>query len=103
LAAIFALGPLLHQLPRMVSSLAEESLTVYAVHVCVLYGSIWNLGLAQRIGARLGYAETLGWIALLVVAMSLLSWGWSWSKKQHPPRSRVARTAVALALAYRLL
>ena len=103
LAAIFALGPFLRPLPRMVSSLAQESLTVYAVHVCVLYGSIWNLGLAQRIGPRLGYAETLGWIALLMVSMSLLAWGWSWSKKNQPPRSRVARAAIALALVYRLL
>lgn len=103
LAAIFAVGRFLRQLPRMVSSLAEESLTVYAVHLCVLYGSIWNLGLEQRIGPRLGTAETLGWIALLVVSMSFLAWGWSWSKKNQPPQSRVARAAVALALAYRLL
>jgi len=103
LAAVFALGPRLRQLPRMVSSLAEESLTVYAVHLCVLYGSIWNLGLAQRIGPRLGTAETLGWIALLVVSMLFLAWGWNWSKKNQPPQSRIARAAVALALAYRLL
>jgi acyltransferase len=103
LAAIFAVGPFLRRLPRVVSSLAQESLTVYAVHLCVLYGSIWNLGLAQRIGPGLGAAETLGWIALLVVSMSLLAWGWNWSKKNQPPQSRVARAAVALALAYCLL
>ncbi len=103
LAAIFAVGPFLRRLPRMASSLAQESLTVYAVHLCVLYGSIWNLGLAQRIGPRLGHAETVGWIALLVVSMSFLAWGWNWSKKNQPPQSRVARAAVALALAYSLL
>ncbi len=103
LSAICAVAGFLRRLPPVVSALAQESLSVYAVHVCILYGSIWNLGLAQRIGAQLSVAQTLGWMAVMLVTMCVLARGWNWAKKAHPPRSRLARAAFALALAYRLL
>jgi uncharacterized membrane protein len=81
--------------------LAQESLLIYFVHVCILYGSIWNLGLRQWIGPTLAPLPTLGWICLLVVAMMLLGWTWSWFKRAEPRRSYVLRFAVLiLAIAH---
>lgn len=103
LAGVFAAARLFTRLPRVVSALAEESLSIYLVHVCVLYGSVWNQGLAQRIGPRLGWPETLGWIAALLLSMSLLALSWNWAKRRQPPASRVLRATFALVLAYLLL
>ena len=49
-SCLIILGILAHasryivQLPRVFGALAQESLVVYFVHLCVVYGSIWNRG-----------------------------------------------------------
>lgn len=103
LAGGFAAARLLTRLPRVVSAVAEESLSVYLVHVCLLYGSVWNLGLAQRIGPRLGWPETLGWILLLWLSMALLALSWNWVKKKQARTTYALRVALAFLLAFYLL
>ena len=81
--------------------LAQESLLIYFVHVCILYGSIWNPGLRQWIGPTLAPLPTLGWICLLLLAMVLLGWTWNWFKRAEPRRSYLLRFAVlVLAIAH---
>jgi uncharacterized membrane protein len=82
-------------------ALAQESLLIYFVHVCILYGSIWNVGLRQAVGATLGPLPTLGGIVLLVLAMTLLAWTWNWLKRAEPRRSYLLRFAVVLLAVYR--
>jgi uncharacterized membrane protein len=80
-------------------ALAAESLTIYFVHVCILYGSIWNPGLRQAIGSTLTPLPTLGWIVALVLSMMSLGWVWNRIKRTEPRRSYLVRFAVfALAL-----
>ena len=86
--------------PRAVSILSGESLTVYFVHVCILYGSIWNDGLYQAIGPRLGLAETAGWAAILIGSMALLAWLWHACKHASWEMSAAIRTALAVVLVY---
>lgn len=84
-------------------SLAQESLTIYFIHVCLLYGSIWTVGLRQMIGATLTPLPTLGWICVFVASMTALGWTWNWTKRAKPGGSLLIRsTAVALVLAYGL-
>ncbi len=85
---------------REVRSLAEESLTIYFVHICILYGSLWNAGLRQRMGATLSPLLTFEWIALLLISMVLLGWGWNRFKHAEPTHSHFVRAAIALAIAY---
>jgi uncharacterized membrane protein len=87
-------------LPRLVSVLSRESLTIYFVHVCILYGSIWNDGLFQTIGPRLGLLPTIGWILFLLVAMSGLAWLWHECKRTSSHFSALVRAALVLALFY---
>jgi uncharacterized membrane protein len=90
------------QLPeRPTQYLAQESLTIYFVHICILYGSVWNLGLRQRIGATLPPGATLVTIAALVSSMALLGLSWHWLKRTDPRMSGWIRSAAAvLAIAY---
>jgi uncharacterized membrane protein len=91
------------KLPRKsIQSLAQESLTIYFVHICILYGSLWNQGLRHRIGATLPPLATMGWIWFLVLAMVLWGWTWSWFKRAEPRRSHMVRFAIMLAAAYSL-
>ena len=86
---------------RALRPLAQESLIIYFVHVCILYGSIWNPGMRQVIGATLGPLPTLGWICLLLLSMTLLAWTWNWFKRAEPRRSYLLRFAVlVLAVAH---
>jgi len=54
---------------EVLHALSRESLIIYIVHICILYGSPWNTGLRHRIGPSLGMTATLGCIAALVVSM----------------------------------
>jgi uncharacterized membrane protein len=86
---------------RPTQYLAQESLTIYFVHVCILYGSVWNLGLRQTIGATLSPGPTLLSIAALVSSMALLGFTWHWLKRNEPRTSGWIRSAAAvLAIAY---
>ncbi len=87
-------------MPAIVSILSRESLTVYFVHVCILYGSIWNRGLIQVFGPHLGLTQTLGWVVLLAFSMSLLAWLWHQCKQWSGYLSVAIRAAVAIALVY---
>jgi uncharacterized membrane protein len=91
-------------LPRQpIHSLAKESLTIYFVHICILYGSLWNTGLKQTIGANLSWLPTLGWIAVMLTTMLLLGWTWNRFKSAQPLRTHLVRAAIAVAVAYSLL
>jgi hypothetical protein len=84
-----------------VQSLAQESLSIYFVHICILYGSVWNLGLRQRIGPTLPVLPTLASAVAMVSLMTALGLGWHWLKKTEPRARQLAHSAgLALAIAY---
>ena len=86
---------------KIVPSLAQESLTIYFIHVSILYGSIWNVGLRQMIGPTLTLVPMLTCIAAMVTSMILLGLTWHWMKQTKPQTSQVLQSAVALlAIAY---
>jgi hypothetical protein len=86
---------------RACRAIAQESLLIYFVHVCILYGSIWNLGMRQIVGATLTPLPTLGAISLLMLVMLLLGWAWNWFKRAEPRPSYVLRFAILLLAIYR--
>jgi uncharacterized membrane protein len=86
---------------RPIQALAQESLSIYFVHICILYGSVWNLGLRQRVGSTLPVLPTVAAIAAMISLMVTFGLGWHWLKKSDPQAMQLARSAaVALAIAY---
>jgi uncharacterized membrane protein len=85
---------------RSCRALAQESLLIYFVHICILYGSIWNPGLRQMVGATLSPLPTVAGISLLIASMMLLGWSWNWIKRAEPRRSHLLRFAVLLLAVY---
>lgn len=102
LGIVAALGRFLTRMPRPVQALAEESLTVYIVHVCILYGSLWNRSLLRYVSPQdpLG---TFAWIVVLVVAMTGLAWAWNACQRRAPRLAAVLRVATVGALVYPLI
>ena len=72
----------------LVQAVAQQSLLIYLVHLCILYGSVWNIGLRQWLGPTLDPWHTLLWIVLLIASMTLLAW----SRSQIKPKAKI-RTA----------
>jgi len=103
LGAIAYASHRIQHLPRMLAAAAQESLLVYYVHLCVLYGSIWSPGLLQAIGPTLRPLQTLPIAVVLVVSMVVLAWQWNWCKHARPTAARWIRVGVAVLVLYRLL
>jgi uncharacterized membrane protein len=87
------------QLPHVFGAVAQESLLVYFVHLCIVYGSIWNPGLALFYGAKLTPLATL--LAVLAVVASMIGLAWQWNRFKHV-RPRTARW-VSLAAGFVLI
>jgi uncharacterized membrane protein len=93
----------LSHLPHLFGAVAQETLLIYFVHLCIVYGSIWNVGLVQRYGQTLGPVRMVAVIAVLIASMAGLAFFWNWCKHARP---RVARATIVLVwglLLYRLV
>jgi len=83
---------------------AQETLIVYFIHVCILYGSIWNPGVQQYLGKSLGWPGALLFALMLQISMLALAYWWHRFKKTVPQQSAFVRTAiVGMAVAYWLI
>ena len=91
------------RLPRVFGAVAQETLLIYFVHLCIVYGSIWNTGLTQMLGATLGPFETLAYVLILMGAMVLLAAAWNRLKHARPRLARWVALAAGAVLIYRLL
>jgi hypothetical protein len=91
------------QLPHLFGAVAQESLVVYFVHLCVVYGSIWNSGLARFYGGALSLASTTLMVVAVVGAMVALAWSWNRLKHVRPSTARRVSLAAGVVLAARLL
>jgi hypothetical protein len=88
LGVIAHLSRRLTRLPHVFGAVAQESLLVYFVHLCIVYGSVWNRGLVQHVGETLGPLQTLPIVLAIIAAMVLLAWGWNRLKHTWPDESR---------------
>jgi acyltransferase len=90
-------------LPHVFGAVAQETLLIYFVHLCIVYGSIWNRGLAQIYGPTLGPGRTVACVVLLLAAMVGLASYWNWWKHTRPRLARWTALVVGGLLVYRLL
>lgn len=103
LAAFAHLSKRLSRLPHVFGAVAQESLLVYFVHLCIVYGSVWNTGLVQMYGPTRTPVQTVFFVALVVSAMAALAYYWNWFKHVHPRTARAASYVVGVFLVVRLL
>jgi hypothetical protein len=103
LAAVALVSRRLARLPSTISAVAQETLIVYVVHICIVYGSVWNPGLAHAFALRLSPWPMLVVIVALVASMTLLASVWHRWKHMHPKRARVLAVATGVFLLSRLL
>ena len=103
LAAIARASQRLTRLPRFFAAVAQETLPIYFVHLMIVYGSIWNRGMAMRYAASLGPMATLFCVLCLLASMAALGWYWHWLKHAHSTLAKWTMAGVAALLVIRLL
>ena len=103
LAAFAHLSRRLSRLPHVFGAVAQESLLIYFVHLCIVYGSVWNTGLVQMYGPTRTPVQTVFFVALVLSAMAALAYYWNWFKHVHPRAARATSYAVGAFLVIRLL
>jgi hypothetical protein len=81
-------------LPHVFGAVAQESLLIYFVHLCIVYGSVWNRGLVQYFGETLRPRETLPLVAAIIALMVLLAWSWNRFKHKQSHAARWVTLAV---------
>jgi uncharacterized membrane protein len=91
------------RLPHIFGAVAQETLLIYFVHLCIVYGSVWNRGLAQVYGPTLGPGQTVVIVVTLLTAMFGLALYWNWWKHTRPRVARWTALVVGGLLVYRLL
>ena len=78
-------------------ALAQESLAVYYLHLCLVYGSIWSFGIQQVIGGPVlglgGAFATAAGVAVLMVGVALY---WNWCKHARPRLAFSFKVAAAI-------
>jgi hypothetical protein len=72
----------------LAQKLASESLIAYIVHIAILYGTSWTIGLRQTMGESLNPLQTLMSITLMIVVSCTIAIGWNISKQTLPPLMR---------------
>lgn len=88
----------IRQLPHLFGAVAQESLAVYFVHLCVVYGSPWNSGLYQLYGGALSPAATLLAVVAVVIPMLALAWHWNGLKHARPRAARMVSIVAGVVL-----
>ena len=103
MGAIALISQRISQLPHVFGAVAQESLVVYFVHLCIVYGSVWNPGLYQFYGARMSPPVTLVFVAGVVLPMIGLAWYWNRLKHVRPGVARWVSVAAGVVLGGLLL
>lgn len=75
----------------------QESLLVYVAHLLIVYGYTFEFSFIKLWGPTLGYAESLGLTAALILGMYALAYGWRRLKSWNRQAATVAELGVVLA------
>lgn len=102
LSVIAAVGHYVGRLTPPLQGLAEESLLVYVVHVSLLYGSLWTVGLGPKLGQQPPNV-VLVWALVMMSAMTILALVWNNIERLHPRLAVACRVTTVVALVAPLL
>jgi uncharacterized membrane protein len=93
----------IQHLPHVFGAVAQETLLIYFVHLCIVYGSVWNPGLYQAFGPTLGPGAVFLCVVLLMATMTALAWYWNGAKHLRPRVTRWISVGAMTALIVWLL
>jgi hypothetical protein len=93
----------LTRLPHLFGAVAQETLLIYFVHLCIVYGSIWNRGLSQVYGRTLSPMSTVMVVVIVLGSMVALAAYWNWQKHAHRRAAGWMSLAAGSALMYGLM
>lgn len=102
LALVAQVSGRISRLPTALNALAQESLLVYVVHLCLVYGSPWNSGLGSRYGQTLALGPAVAWVLLLWVSVTTFAYAWHSYKHRKPRAAGWITQAAAVVLVGRL-
>ena len=97
LSVVATIGHYVTRLTPPLQGLAEESLLVYAVHIALLYGSLWTVGLGPRLGPQ-PPGVVLLWVVVMLAAMTALALVWNNIERLHPRLAVACRAITVVAL-----
>lgn len=68
--------------PKYLLEFSKNSLAIYLVHLAILYGSAWNVGLKDYFGNELNLIESIIGVIIILLLMFLFSLLWTMVKKR---------------------
>ena len=98
MGVIALLSQRISQLPHVFGAVAQESLVIYFVHLCIVYGSVWNTGLNHFFGERMSPLGTLALVVAVVLPMIGLAWYWNRLKHARPAAARWVTVTCGIVL-----
>jgi uncharacterized membrane protein len=98
MAGIAAASRRIAQLPRVVAAVAQESLLIYFIHICIVYGSVWNVGLSSWYAGALGPAGTLVAVLFVITSTAGMAWLWNSWKRNDPKTARFVPWVAGVAM-----
>jgi len=91
------------RLPHVFSAIAQETLFIYVLHLCIVYGSSWNPGLVQAFGMTMNPVQMLITVVLLLAVVVVAAFYWNYWKHQRPRLARWASIALLVFILVRFL
>jgi uncharacterized membrane protein len=67
--------------PRIPQLIGRESLVIYVLHLIILYGSVMNQGLQEKIHQTLSVVEASFAFVIIFLVLSVVVFGWNYLKK----------------------
>ncbi|HEX7320527.1 MAG TPA: acyltransferase family protein [bacterium] len=87
-----------HPVVEFFTTLGQESLVIYYIHIMVVYGSAINKGFVNYLGTHLNTLQSVIAALALTAVMILLGLGWSYIKEKDREFSRLIRNALAASV-----
>jgi uncharacterized membrane protein len=103
LATFAHLSRRINRLPHIFGAVAQESLLIYFVHLCIVYGSVWNPGLVQLYGPTRTPGQTVVLVVVVVGSMAALAYYWNGFKHVRPSAARIVSYVTGASLLLWLL
>ena len=84
-------------MPKVPLIIGRESLFIYILHLIIVYGSVFNRGLAQWIGPSLSLLQSTGMFVLVFTIIGLITLLWHrWNSTNHAVSAYVKGAAAAV-------
>jgi len=91
------------RLPHVFSAIAQETLFIYVLHLCIVYGSSWQPGLVQLFGTMMTPAQMLVTVVVLLATVIVAAYYWNHWKHHRPRLARLASFALLAFIVIRFL